>query len=150
MVARFFATYAMNTGFQFTVEVENTQLSMKWRRVQVLPTQLRGQGMALVNVMSMFSQMASPVFVYSVGVQSPPRRLLYSQTLQSVVSEGAPFLLIALVCLLASIPGRKKCPIHRLRFGDLGVQDFICQRRLGWIFLILCTRLKRLESELSN
>jgi len=100
MVARFFATYAMNTGFQFTVEV--------------LPTQLRGQGMALVNVMSMFSQMASPVFVYS-----------------SVVSEGAPFLLIALVCLLASIPGRKKCPIHRLRFGDLGVQDFICQRRLG-------------------
>merc|ERR1719239_731445 len=66
--------HAMNTGFQFTVEV--------------LPTQLRGQGMALVNVMSMFSQMASPVFVYS-----------------SVVSEGAPFILIALVCLLASIPG---------------------------------------------
>ena len=65
--------------------------------------------MALVNVMSMFSQMASPVFVYSVGVQSPPQRLLYSQTLQSVVSEGAPFLLIALVCLLASIPGKKKC-----------------------------------------
>ena len=88
--------------------------------------------MALVNVMSMFSQMASPVFVYSVGVQSPPQRLLYSQTLQSVVSEGAPFLLIALVCLLASIPGKKKCSIHRLlRFGDLGVQDFICQRRLG-------------------
>ena len=27
--------------------------------------------MALVNVMSMFSQMASPVFVYSVGVQYP-------------------------------------------------------------------------------
>jgi len=74
MIARFFATYAMNTNFQFTVEV--------------LPTALRGQGMALVNVMSMFSQMASPVFVYS-----------------SVLSEKAPFILIALVCLLASIPG---------------------------------------------
>jgi len=53
MLGRFFATYAMNTGFQFTVEM--------------LPTQLRGQGMALFNVMSMFSSMASPLIVYSVG-----------------------------------------------------------------------------------
>ena len=85
---------------------ERYSASMKLSKAQVLPTQLRGQGMALVNVMSMFSQMASPVFVYSVGVQSPSPRLLFSQTLQSVVSEGAPFLLIALVCLLASIPGK--------------------------------------------
>ena len=34
---------------------------------QVLPTTLRGQGMAFFNVMSMFSQMASPVVVYSVS-----------------------------------------------------------------------------------
>ena len=57
MMGRFFATYAMNVGFQYTVEV--------------MPTCLRGQGTALVNVMSMVSQMASPYIVYSVrlGVQ---------------------------------------------------------------------------------
>ena len=49
---RFFATYAMNVGLQYTVEV--------------MPTCLRGQGIALVNVMSMVSQMASPYIVYSV------------------------------------------------------------------------------------
>ena len=52
LVGRFFSTYAMNVGFQFTVEV--------------MPTCLRGQGNALVNVMSMVSQMASPYIVYSV------------------------------------------------------------------------------------
>ena len=35
--------------------------------LQVMPTQLRGQGTAFVNVMSMVSQMASPYIVYSVG-----------------------------------------------------------------------------------
>ena len=52
LLGRFFATYAMNVGFQFTVEV--------------MPTCLRGQGIALVNVMSMLSQMASPYIVFSV------------------------------------------------------------------------------------
>ena len=52
LVGRLFSTYAMNVGFQFTVEV--------------MPTCLRGQGNALVNVMSMVSQMASPYIVYSV------------------------------------------------------------------------------------
>ena len=52
LLGRFFATYAMNVGFQFTVEV--------------MPTCLRGQGVALVNVMSMLSQMASPYIVFSV------------------------------------------------------------------------------------
>ena len=33
---------------------------------QVIPTQLRGQGIAIVSVMSMVSQMASPLIVYSV------------------------------------------------------------------------------------
>ena len=42
----------MNVGFQYTVEV--------------MPTCLRGQGIALVNVMSMVSQMGSPYIVYSV------------------------------------------------------------------------------------
>ena len=75
---------------------------------QVLPTALRGQGMALVNVMSMFSQMASPVFVYSVGLSFLLNSFLsFFILLQSVLSEKAPFILIALVCLLASIPGRK-------------------------------------------
>ena len=35
--------------------------------VQVLPTTLRGQGMAVVHLMSMLSQMASPIVVYSVS-----------------------------------------------------------------------------------
>ena len=74
---------------------------------QVLPTALRGQGMALVNVMSMFSQMASPVFVYSVRVSFLLNRFLSLIPLQGVLSEKAPFILIALVCFLASIPGRK-------------------------------------------
>ena len=58
LLGRFFATYAMNVGFQYTVEV--------------MPTCLRGQGIALVNVMSMVSMMASPYIVYSVrlGVQT--------------------------------------------------------------------------------
>ena len=52
LIGRFFATYAINVGFQITAEV--------------MPTCLRGQGNALVNVMSMVSQMASPYIVYSV------------------------------------------------------------------------------------
>ena len=52
LMGRFFATYAMNVGFQYTVEV--------------MPTCLRGQGIALVNMMSMVSQMAGPYIVYSV------------------------------------------------------------------------------------
>ena len=34
---------------------------------QVLPTTLRGQGMAVVHLMSMVSQVASPLIVYSVS-----------------------------------------------------------------------------------
>ena len=51
-MGRFFATYSMNVGFQYTVEL--------------MPTCLRGQGIAMVNMMSMVSQMASPYIVYSV------------------------------------------------------------------------------------
>lgn len=74
MTARFWATYAMNTGMQFSVEV--------------MPTQLRGQGTALVNVMSMVSQMASPYIVYS-----------------SVVSEKAPFIILGIIGIFSAIPG---------------------------------------------
>ena len=35
-------------------------------------------------------------------------KTFHCSNLQSVVSEGAPFILIALVCLLASIPGKTK------------------------------------------
>jgi len=74
MAGRFFATYAMNTGFQFSVEV--------------LPTTLRGQGMAVVHLMSMVSQVASPLIVYS-----------------SKLSEKAPWIIISLIAIIASIPG---------------------------------------------
>ena len=55
LIGRIFANYAMNVGLQYTVEV--------------MPTCLRGQGTALVNVMSMLSQMASPYIVYSVRIR---------------------------------------------------------------------------------
>lgn len=74
MMSRFWATYAMNTGFQFTVEV--------------MPTQLRSQGNAIANVMSMVSQIASP---YVVG----------SHELDPV----APFVIIGISGLIAAIPG---------------------------------------------
>jgi len=54
MLGRIFATYCMNVGFQFTVEV--------------MPTDVRGKGLALVNAMAMASQMASPYIVYSVSM----------------------------------------------------------------------------------
>ena len=52
-LGRFFANYAINVGFQITVEM--------------MPTCLRGQGNALVQVMSMVAQMASPYIVSSVN-----------------------------------------------------------------------------------
>ena len=92
LLGRFFATYAMNVGFQYTVEV--------------MPTCLRGQGIALVNVMSMVSQMGSPYIVYSVRVTTRPernksltyflsspsslRRLPSSSSPSSVSSEPSP------------------------------------------------------------
>lgn len=54
MCGRFWSTYAMNTGLQFSVEV--------------MPTCLRGQGTALANIMSMVAQIASPYIVYSVNL----------------------------------------------------------------------------------
>jgi len=55
---------------------------------QVIPTQLRGQGIAIVSVMSMVSQMASPLIVYS-----------------AVWSEKAPFLIVAILSLFGAFPG---------------------------------------------
>ena len=74
-----------------------------------MPTCVRGQGIALVNVMSMISQMASPYIVYSVSTTPgtclhclPP---LYSPLLQAVWSEKAPFLITGLLSLLGAVPG---------------------------------------------
>ena len=71
MAGRFFATYAMNTGFQFSVEVILASLDRETDRgtlsSQVLPTTLRGQGMAVVHLMSMVSLVVSPLIVYSVS-----------------------------------------------------------------------------------
>ena len=53
MIGRFFITYAMNTGAQLTFEV--------------VPTELRGQGNALANVMSQAAMFFSPYIVYSVS-----------------------------------------------------------------------------------
>ena len=51
-LGRFCATFATNVGLQWSVEL--------------MPTCLRGQGSAVINVMSMISQMGSPYIVYSV------------------------------------------------------------------------------------
>ena len=52
MMGRFFITFAMNTGAQISFEV--------------VPTELRGQGNALANVMAQGTQFFSPYIVYSV------------------------------------------------------------------------------------
>ena len=36
--------------------------------IQVMPTDVRGKGLALVNAMAMASQMASPYIIYSVSM----------------------------------------------------------------------------------
>ena len=71
-----------------------------------MPTDLRGQGTALVNVMSMVSQMASPYIVYSVGLQfSSSSDLFLIFIFKSVLSEKAPFLIIGIIAILGSCPG---------------------------------------------
>ena len=90
LLGRFFATYAMNVGFQYTVEV--------------MPTCLRGQGIALVNVMSMVSQMGSPYIVYSVRI-AMHGDFTKLTSFQSVLSEEAPFLITSILCVLGSVPG---------------------------------------------
>ena len=71
-----------------------------------MPTDLRGQGTALVNVMSMVSQMASPYIVYSVGLHfSSSSDLFLIFIFKSVLSEKAPFLIIGIIAILGSCPG---------------------------------------------
>ena len=53
MLGRFFAMFAYIVGFQFTVEV--------------MPTCMRGRGVALVSAMSMLAVVAAPEIVYSVS-----------------------------------------------------------------------------------
>jgi len=77
MIGRFWATYAMNTGFQFTVEC--------------MPTQLRGQGSALANTMGMMASMLSPYIVYS-SVISPKAPFLILGVLGLLSSVPGLFL----------------------------------------------------------
>ena len=72
MIGRFFITYSMNTSAQISLEV--------------VPTQLRGQGSALANVFAQISNFFAPQIVYS-----------------KVVDERLPFLLLGAGALLASI-----------------------------------------------
>merc|ERR1719510_949721 len=104
LMGRFFATYAMNVGFQYTVEL--------------MPTCLRGQGIALVNMMSMVSQMASPYIVYS-----------------SVISEKAPFLIIAFLCVVGAVPGLFLPETADLKMPDSleDIKEFGRRDRLLWM-----------------
>ena len=72
MTGRFFITYSMNTAAQISLEV--------------VPTQLRGQGTALANVCAMMSNFFAPQIVYS-----------------TVLDQRAPFLILGFGGLLASI-----------------------------------------------
>ena len=72
MFGRFFITYAMNTSAQISLEV--------------VPTQLRGQGSALANVFAQISNFFAPQIVYS-----------------KVIDERLPFLLLGVGALLASV-----------------------------------------------
>ena len=53
LTGRFLMTYCMNTGHQITFEV--------------LPTELRGQGIALANTLGISATLLSPVIVYTVS-----------------------------------------------------------------------------------
>jgi len=72
MIGRFFITYSMNTSAQISLEV--------------VPTQLRGQGTALANVFAQISNFFAPQIVYS-----------------KVVDERLPFLLLGAGALVASV-----------------------------------------------
>ena len=72
MVGRLFIIYAMNVAAQLSLEV--------------VPTQLRGQGNALANVIAQFANLFAPQIVYS-----------------NVVDQRMPYILMAIVGLLAAI-----------------------------------------------
>ena len=72
MIGRFFITYSMNTSAQISLEV--------------VPTELRGQGTALANVFAQISNFFAPQIVYS-----------------KVVDERLPFLLLGSGALVASV-----------------------------------------------
>ena len=78
LTGRFCATFAMNvsryTGryiykyLRISTHIyAYLQVGHQWY-VELMPTCLRGQGAAVVNVMSMISQMGSPYIVYSVRI----------------------------------------------------------------------------------
>lgn len=56
LAARFFITYAINVGYQINFEI--------------MPTELRGQGAALIYTVGLAATMASPVIVHSVMYNS--------------------------------------------------------------------------------
>ena len=140
LVGRLFSTYAMNVGFQFTVEV--------------MPTCLRGQGNALVNVMSMVSQMASPYIVYSVKITDNQGDLNYQIFIQSVISEKAPFLIISFLCMLGAIPGLLLPETADLKMPDSleDIKEFGRHDRLFWMPLCKSRRRfrKSLQTEFNN
>ena len=72
MIGRAFITYSMNTSAQISLEV--------------VPTQLRGQGCALANVCAQISNFFAPQIVYS-----------------KCIDERMPFLLLGAGALLASV-----------------------------------------------
>ena len=72
MVGRLFIIYAMNTAAQLSLEV--------------VPTQLRGQGNALANVCAQIANFFAPQIVYS-----------------KVIDSRMPFILMSLVSFLATI-----------------------------------------------
>ena len=142
LVGRFFSTYAINVGFQFTVEV--------------MPTCLRGQGNALVNVMSMVSQMASPYIVYSVKMILITIKTENNSAhdFQSVISEKAPFLIIGFLCLLGAIPGLFLPETADLKMPETleDIKKFGRHDRLFWMPLCRSRRRfrKSLQTEFNN
>jgi len=93
-----------------------------------MPTCLRGQGIALVNVMSMVSQMASPYIVYS-----------------SVLSDKAPFLIIAFLSFIGAIPGIFLPETADLKMPDSleDIETFGQHDRLFW--MPLCKSRRRFK-----
>jgi len=122
MVGRFTATYAINAGRMIVAEV--------------MPTELRCQGVSLANVLSMGAMMASPYIVYS-----------------SVLSKTAPFWIIGILAILGTFPGLLLPETVGIKLPDSvdEMEYFGRHDRFFWIPLFgSSTRYKKQKVEAEN
>ena len=110
MAGRFFATYAMNTGFQFSVEVDSQEHPVRGDNSfhRSYPP-LWGARAWLWSTWCRWSAKLRPLSLSTQWVTSAPTDLLILAMLpyQSSLSEKAPWIIISLIAFVASVPGKQ-------------------------------------------